>query len=160
MKFLNVAALSALAMVLAGSAVARAEDDPKAKAEFTKRLFAGDVVKGKKSYACFVRKYDAIHLAKHPQQKVGAMKLLVSAEFDAETEQLQHFFRMAVKFRNKPGNFDASGSCGYTDTSENPDGKLHLGCGVDCDGGGISVEMVQDNKSAIVRLERVSLWDT
>ena len=32
---------------------------------------------GQKTYACFVRRYDASHLAQHPKQKVSAMKLLV-----------------------------------------------------------------------------------
>ena len=29
------------------------------------------------TYACFVRRYDADHLARHPYQKVTSMKLLV-----------------------------------------------------------------------------------
>ncbi|WP_213288494.1 hypothetical protein [Bradyrhizobium sp. sGM-13] len=33
-----------------------------------------------KTYACFVRRYDANHLAQHPKQKISAMKLLVTAE--------------------------------------------------------------------------------
>jgi hypothetical protein len=35
---------------------------------------------GDKAYACFVRRYDADHLARHPRQKVGTMKPLVGAE--------------------------------------------------------------------------------
>ena len=35
---------------------------------------------GDKAYACFVRRYDADHLARHPKRKVGMMRLLVSAE--------------------------------------------------------------------------------
>ena len=65
--------------------VARAEeaDDireaSKAEAEtFNARMYAG--TPGKTAYACFVRRYDAEHLARHPKQKVAAMKLLVSAE--------------------------------------------------------------------------------
>jgi hypothetical protein len=162
MKFPLITALTALALLGTMAAnTARAEDDPKAKAEFTRKLFDGDVTKGKKSYACFVRKYDAGHLAKHPQQKVSEMKLLVTAEIDAEDERPQHMFRMGVKFRNKPGNFDTGGSCGHSDVSEAPNGQPQLGCGVDCDGGGISVELVaNNNKSVIVRLERVALWDS
>ena len=48
-------------LLLAGSG-ARAEE-PKKGLEFAKRAFAADVSKQKKSYACFVRKYDAAHLA-------------------------------------------------------------------------------------------------
>jgi hypothetical protein len=36
--------------------------------------------------------------------------------------------------------------------------ELRLGCGVDCDGGGIEVAMSKDDKSAIIRLERVRIW--
>ncbi len=160
MKFPLMTALTALAMfgVLAGSA-ARADDDGKTKAEFIKRLFAGDVVKGKKSYACFVRRYDAAHLARHPQQKVAALKLLVTAEIDEETQQPLHAFRMGVKFRDKPDNFDTGGSCGHADVSETPSGQPRLGCGVDCDGGGLSIELSADNKSTVVRLERIALWN-
>ena len=58
------------------SAASAQEEINKAKAEnFDKRVFAGALGE-KKSYACFVRAYDAEHLAKHPKQKVGAMKLL------------------------------------------------------------------------------------
>jgi hypothetical protein len=34
---------------------------------------------GDKAYACFVRRYDADHLAWHPKHKVAAMKLLLAA---------------------------------------------------------------------------------
>jgi hypothetical protein len=51
----------------------------KAKATILDNRMFGDPL-GQKTYACFVRRYDANHLAKHPEQKVGAMKLLVTAE--------------------------------------------------------------------------------
>jgi hypothetical protein len=41
-------------------------------------IFAGPLAE--KSYACFVRRYDANHLAQHPKQKVSAMKPLATAE--------------------------------------------------------------------------------
>ena len=36
---------------------------------------------------------------------------------------------------------------------------MQIGCGVDCDGGGISVEMVDADKSVLVRLESVGMWN-
>jgi hypothetical protein len=36
--------------------------------------------------------------------------------------------------------------------------KHHLGCNVDCGGGGIDVAMSKDDKSAVVRVERVRIW--
>jgi hypothetical protein len=35
---------------------------------------------------------------------------------------------------------------------------MRFGCGVACDGGGINVAMSGDNKSAIVRLEQITVW--
>ena len=36
--------------------------------------------------------------------------------------------------------------------------EVRLGCGVDCEGGGIGVALSKDDRSAIVRLERVRVW--
>ena len=36
-----------------------------------------------------------------------------------------------------------------------PASEIRFGCGVDCDGGGIGVALSKDDKSAVVRLERV-----
>jgi hypothetical protein len=123
---------------------ARAEE---ASDGFTKRLFTGDIVKNKKSYACFVRTYDAAHLKQHPLQKVSAMKLLITAEQMPEEAGLGYSFRLGVNFRNRPGNFDSSGDCSHPEASEVTADKIDLGCGVDCDGGGISVKLSNGDKS-------------
>ena len=34
-----------------------------------------------------------------------------------------------------------------------------LGCGVDCDGGGLQIEMANADKSVIVRLDRMAIWN-
>ena len=125
---------------------------------FSKRLFAAEVAQKKKAYACFVRQYDAAHLAKHPLQKVNAMKLLVTGEILPEAEKLNYSFRLGVNFRKRPGNFDSSGACNHSEVSENPDGKEMLGCGVDCDGGGISIELPKGEKFTLVRLESIRIW--
>jgi len=36
--------------------------------------------------------------------------------------------------------------------------EVRLGCGIDCEGGGIEVALSKDNKSAIIRLEQVRVW--
>jgi hypothetical protein len=60
--------------LVAGMAAAAAE--PAMPADpFIQRVFAkplGD----EKIYACFIRRYDAAHLAQHPKQKVNSMKVL------------------------------------------------------------------------------------
>lgn len=154
---LSIAAAVAtiIAVVFAGDARAEDGDDG-----FSKRLFARDIAKQGKSYACFVRVYDAAHLARHPQQKVSAMKLLVTAERMPEGEGLGHSFRLGVTLRDRAGAFDSGGDCGRIEDSEVADNKAQLGCGVDCDGGGITVELSGDAKSTVVRLDSIRIWRT
>ncbi|MBB4371272.1 hypothetical protein GGD63_004070 [Bradyrhizobium sp. cir1] len=152
-----------VATILAAFAgAAHAQDDvhireaTKAEAEaFSERVFAGPP--GRKLYACFVRRYDADHLARHPKQKVASMKLLMSAEYDNEVKDLRYSFRLGFKYRHRSGDFDSSGSCSHA-VFEDSGNEVRFGCGVDCEGGGIGVALSKDDKSAIVRLERVRVW--
>jgi hypothetical protein len=112
----------------------KAVDKAKATA-FDARMFAGPL--GQKTYACFVRRYDASHLAQHPKQKVSAMKLLVTAEDAPEDKTVNYSFRLGFKYRHRAGNFDSSGYCSHI-VAENTGGEIRLGCGVDCEGGGIA----------------------
>jgi hypothetical protein len=115
----------------------------KARAEaFDARIFTKPP--GKKAYACFVRRYDAEHLARHPQQKVSAMKLLMTAEIPSDENTLNYSFRLGVKFRHRSGDFDSSGSCGHV-IAEDSGHEIRFGCGVDCDGGGIGVALSTTN---------------
>jgi hypothetical protein len=122
---------------------------------FNARMYAG--TPGKTAYACFVRRYDADHLARHPKQKVATMKLLVSAEIDSEDKQLHNSFRLGFRYRHRSGDFDSSGSCHHVVFTKDG-GEVRLGCGVDCEGGGIGVALSKDDKSAIVRLASVRVW--
>jgi hypothetical protein len=156
---LPILAVAVIAMIatLVGSSSAYAEaastDDG-----FAKRLFAGDPGKQEKSYACFVRLYDTAHLARHPLQKVNAMKLLITAENVPEDEALNYSFRLGLTFRNRAGNFDSSGDCGHIKEILSADSKAQLGCSVDCDGGGITVELASDSKSTKIRLDTIRIW--
>lgn len=159
MKSSSIAALvglTVLAAITFDHGAAAAEDAAQDSA-FAKRLFAGDVDAAKKSYACFVRRYDAAHLAQHPRQKVSAMKLLVTAETEPEDKSLNYSFRLGVNFRNRPGDFDSSGDCGHPASVRAGD-KLYLKCAVDCDAGGISVELSNADKSTLVRLDSIGIW--
>jgi len=130
---------------------------PKYDAVFAEQMFAGKFDTDK-AYACFVRVYDAAHLAKHPLQKVKSMKLLVTGEKSSDLPVLGYSFRLGLNFRSRKGNFDSSGSCGSAGIAEAPGHKTSIGCAVDCDGGGISVEMTPDNKATLVRLDRIRIW--
>jgi hypothetical protein len=140
------------------SSPARAQDgvDKARAAAFDKRLFAGPV--GARTYACFIRRYDANHLAQHPRQKVNAMKLLVTAENPPEEKTTNYSFRIGVKYRHRSGNFDSSGYCNHV-LAEDAGNQIRFGCGVDCEGGGINVALSKDEKSAIIRLERIRMWN-
>ncbi|MDF0492529.1 hypothetical protein [Bradyrhizobium yuanmingense] len=158
MKLVILAAITFAALTSVGRAeeVNDIREASKAEAEtFNTRMYAKPP--GDKAYACFVRRYDADHLARHPKQKVAAMKLLISAEFDKEDKELHHSFRLGFRYRHRSGDFDSSGSCNHAVFTRSGD-EVRLGCGVDCDGGGIGVALSRDDKSAIVRLERVRVW--
>jgi hypothetical protein len=145
--------IAALAFPLA----AHAEDGiPAAKSKaFDTKVFGGPI-RGKAS-ACFVRRYDASHSAQHPKQKVGAMKLLLTAE-NHPKEGTAYAYKVGVQFRHKPGNFDGGSHCGHM---IDEDGKkdIRFSCDVDCGGGGLEIAMSKDNKSAIVHLEVIGVWD-
>ncbi|RXG86772.1 hypothetical protein [Bradyrhizobium zhanjiangense] len=152
-----------VALALAAlTSVALADEDKvrettKAEADaFNARLYAG--APADKAYACFVRRYDAEHLARHPKQKVASMKLLISAETDKEDKQLHNSFRLGFRYRHRSGDFDSSGSCGSHAVLLSQGDEVRMGCGVDCEGGGIEVALSKDNKSAIIRLEQVRVW--
>jgi hypothetical protein len=160
----SIAALATaviLSTLSAGISLAHGEDgpppiDPAKGAEFDTRMF-GAPLGTRTAYACFVRRYDADHLARHPRQKVSAMKLLVTAEYPLEDQAHGYSFRLGVKYRHRNGDFDSSGFCGHV-VAEDGGNELRLGCGVDCDGGGIGVALSKDDKAAIIRLERVRIW--
>jgi hypothetical protein len=86
------------------------------------------------------------------------MKLLLTAERMPEDEALNYSFRLGVSFRHRPGDFDSSGDCGHVKASESEQGKTQLGCSVDCEGGGITVELARDDKSTLVRLDSIRIW--
>lgn len=151
--FLPVVAFAALS-ALAGPAAA---DDQPDETAFAKRVFA-DTLDKPTEYACFTRHYDAQHMAQHPRQKVTVMRLLVSAERDPEDKKLAYSFRLGVNFRNRPGDFDSSGDCGHLNGDDAAKEKIDFRCGVDCDGGGININLAQDNASVLVKLESIRIW--
>lgn len=148
-----------LIAIAAGITGARADDDEAKKQEFAKRFFADKLGQKDKTYACFTRVYSADHLAHHPKQKVDRMKLLVTAEKTPSEGASGYSFRLGLNYRNRKGAFDSSGECRNAVFEEKPgDHAARLGCSVDCDGGGIGIDMSKDNRAAILSVERVRIW--
>ncbi len=145
-----------------GGACARADDLQQADGNFTKRFFAANAG-APKAYACFVRRYDAAHMAEHPQQRVTVMRLLVTSEKAEDDKYLSYSFRLGVNFRDQPGDFDSSGDCGHAPPvraadDDPPPAGIDFQCGVDCDGGGIAVNLAGSDNSVIVKLDRIRIW--
>ncbi len=153
MKRLRLLALAGVA--LAGPTYADdAITSANAKA-FDARVFTHPP--GQRAYACFTRHYDAGHLARHPKQKVSAMQLLITAEVPAGESAMNYSFRLGINYRDRSGAFDSSGSCEHA-RAEDAGHEIRYNCPVDCEGGGIEIEMAKDDKSAIVRLTRITVW--
>jgi hypothetical protein len=125
----SIAILAAAVVVAAPVDVGHAQEAgvDKTKADaFDIRMFGGPP--GNKAYACFVRRYDPDHLARHPRQKVSAMKLLVTAEIPADEQTTNYSFRLGVRYRHRPGDFDSSGFCSHT-VAEDAGNEMRFGCG-------------------------------
>jgi hypothetical protein len=128
-------------------------DDQRLDGDFAKRMFAGSASKPK-AYACFIRRYDAEHLAQHVAEK------------GTDDKMLEYSFRLGVNFRHCPGDFDSSGECGHAPTvrAQNSDTdlpfttRIDFNCDVDCDGGGIAVNLANNDGSMIVKLDRIRIW--
>jgi hypothetical protein len=156
MKIVNALAVLA-ALATACPLAARAEDgiDPAKAKAFDTRVFTGPV--GNTASACFVRRCNATHLAQHPKQKVTAMKLLVSAANHAG-EPTSYAYKAGFQFRNRTGNFDGGSSCGHM-IDDDGNKEIRFTCDVECGGGGLDIAMSKDNKSAIVHLKVIGIWD-
>ena len=152
-----------LAGVLTVIAAPAAADDQQLDLAFAKRVFSGGAP-DPKAYACFVRRYDDAHLVAHPLQKVSVMKLLITAEYDTDFKAFEYSFRLGVNFRDRPGDFDSSGECGKAPTVRNADtdppvaAGVDFECNVDCDGGGIAVNLENGDNSLIVKLDHIRIW--
>jgi len=152
---LPLAATLSASLLAPGAARAHDEIDPARAKAFDNRIFAGPIAET--ASACFVRIYDARHLTQHAKQTVSAMKLLVTAQ-NKPNEPTSYAYKVGVRFRNKPGNFDGGSSCGHFAGDEG-NREIRFSCDVDCGGGGLEIAMSKDSKSAIVHLEVIGLWD-
>jgi hypothetical protein len=146
--------LGLVCLCLTGISGALGADDDTSYAKL-KRL----VPPGKDSRLCVARTYDAKHLRQHPKQQVTAMTLSIHytplAEDEAtliarddggiEKQYFRYDFLLAAKTRDRKETLFASGDCSSAEG---------IGCGVDCDGGGIDIEPLQGGNGSI--LARIS----
>jgi hypothetical protein len=112
---------------------------------------------------CFARTYDAGHLKEHAQQRVTELILfiryitlgedeayLVATDDSGTVKQyFDYDFTLAAKVKDRSETLYASGDC----TSGEG-----IGCGVDCDGGGIELEpIIGKPDELLVRLTRIRM---
>ena len=112
---------------------------------------------------CFTRSYDAGHLQKHPKQKVTEITLFLRyvtlGEDDAilnaidgggtEKQYFRYDFTLAAKVKDRGRALYASGDCASAEA---------IGCGVECDGGGVEIEPVAGRADKLrLRLERIRM---
>ena len=116
-----------------------------------------------KAESCYLRRYDAQHLKTHPRQRVEAVGLCIDVERilpeeKADPSRYRYNFSFAAKLKGRAKPATTGGECGfaYVPAAEQPmrtGPAIH--CGVDCDGGGISVEPRKDGAELLVRLDRI-----
>jgi hypothetical protein len=116
-----------------------------------------------KAERCFLRRYESSHLKARPRQRVEAIGLCVDVErilpeekTDAVRYRYNFSFAAKLKGRAKPAT--TGGECGYAyvPAAEQPPrtGQV-IHCGVDCDGGGVTVESRKAGAELLVRLDRI-----
>jgi len=90
-----------------------------------------------------VRHHDGGHLAQHPKRKISAMKLLVTAE-DASEDKTVNFIHSV-----SASNIGIARAIRFQRLLQprrrrKQPRRNRLGCGVDCEGGGVGVAMKDD----------------
>ena len=149
--------IAACLSLLASATVAQADRDAARIDDFAKRMFATKSF-DQKTYACFVRTYDAAHLARHPKQTVSAMKMLISAEKLEGDTSVRYSYRLGAKFRDRKGDYASAMACGHAYVSEVRREGVRVNCHDGCEGGGIETALAPDSKAIIVKPESISVW--
>jgi hypothetical protein len=148
--------IAACLSLLASAAVAQADEAAKIN-DFARRMFATRSFE-QKTTACFVRTYDAAHLARHPKQTVSAMKMLISAEKLEGDTSLSYAFRLGTKFRDRKDDYASAMDCGYAYMSEVKREGVRVSCKEGCEGGGLEIALAPDSKAIIVKLDSIGVW--
>jgi hypothetical protein len=124
--------------------------------QLAERLFRQKPLNGK-LFACFKRAYDPFHLGQHPNQRVRAIRLLISTEM--EDDARTYALRIGVNFRNQHAPFETEGSCGTAKADGDDDNSPKaVHCAVDCDGGSIDVSLRESDAVMISIPDGARLW--
>lgn len=155
---IRIAALLAATVAVSSSVAAQSDLQP----GFDTRLLALAPAVDK-AERCFLRRYDAHHLKAHPRQRVEAIGLCVDVERILPEEKTdpvryRYNFSFAAKLKGRAKPATTGGECGYAyvpAAEQPPRTGTAIHCGVDCDGGGITVESRKDGAELLVRLDRI-----
>jgi hypothetical protein len=101
-----------------------------------------------KAESCFLRRYDAAHMKARPKQRVETIGICVSVERMAPEEKDEivryvYSFDFAAKLKGQTSVAKTGGECGYSHMPPEEQKRIAgkpIWCGIDCDGGGVSVE--------------------
>jgi hypothetical protein len=148
--------LIAASLCLLASAAVAAPREQARLADFAQRMFATKSFDQKTS-ACFVRTYDAAHLARHRKQTVSAMKMLVSAEKLQDDGELSYSYEVGVTFRDRKGDYVSDFQCGHAHMSDLRRGGVEVTCHDGCEAGGVAIALAPDSKALIVKIESIGL---
>lgn len=113
--------------------------------------------------ACFSRGYDADHLAAHPKQTVSSIGFCVKVvHYQARNGgRYRYDFEMKVRLRGRAKLLTATGECGFSEadpaTVRHRQGPIN--CSLECDGGGIDVELDKAGGGLVARLDRIRMSD-
>jgi hypothetical protein len=118
--------------------------------DFASRMF-GAMPPTPASRACFVRHYDAEHLGRHPRQNVKDLMILVGLQPIEGEKTTNYAFQLSAHFVKLAARMESGGSCGDAKGD-------HIACGVDCDGGGITIRPSVDGKVVTASAERIRVW--
>jgi hypothetical protein len=149
--------IAAFLSLLASAAVAQPDQEAAKVADFAQRMFATKSFESKTT-ACFVRTYDAAHLARHPKQTVSAMRMLISVEKLEGDTSLSYAFKLGAKFRDRKGDYASAMDCGYAYMSEVKREGVRVSCKEGCEGGGLEIALAPDSKAVIIKLDSIGVW--
>lgn len=101
---------------------------------------------------CLVRHYSAGDLAAHPKQNVNDLLVYVGKRQGVHDGYIYYNVNAQLRFRDSKQNFTFSADCGRQAGEIAP-----IGCGIDCEGGGLNVALNADKTVALTITSSIRL---